>query len=241
MGTNLTNLNVKIFSDGADKSTMLHLAKDPLIKGLTTNPTLMKKAGISDYKKFAQEILKEIQVLPISFEVFSDDFREMERQAMEINSWGKNVYVKIPITNSEGASSAELIQKLSERGVKLNVTAILTTQQVVETCMHLNKNVPAIISVFAGRIADTGVNPVPIMSASLEILQSFSPLFELLWASPREAYNIVEANQVGCHIITCTKDIIEKFKNLRGKKLQELSLDTVRMFSNDAKEAGFSL
>jgi transaldolase len=231
---------IKIFSDGADKSTMLDLNKNPLIKGMTTNPTLMKKAGIKDYKGFCLEILKEIKTKPLSFEVFADDFNEMEKQAMEIASWGQNIYVKIPITNSEGQSSIPLIKKLSHSKVKLNVTALLTLKQVSETCDAVAGGSPSIVSVFAGRIADTGRDPVPLMQASLELCRNGGDEVELLWASSRELFNIIQADLIGCHIITATPDIISKLSML-NKDLTQLSLETVRMFKKDADAAGFQL
>ncbi len=231
---------IKIFADGADKAAMLELNKNPLIQGMTTNPTLMKKAGIKDYRGFCKEILTEIKTKPLSFEVFADDFKEMERQAMEITSWGNNVYTKIPITNSEGQSSIPLIKKLAQSGVKLNVTALLTLKQVVETCDAVKGGAPSIVSVFAGRVADTGRDPVPLMQASLELCQNAGPEVELLWASSRELYNVIQADVIGCHIITATPDIIAKLSML-NKDLTSLSLDTVRMFKKDAETAGFQL
>jgi transaldolase len=231
---------VKIYADGADKTAMLELNKNPLIKGMTTNPTLMKKAGIKDYRGFCKDILTEIKTKPLSFEVFADDFKEMERQAMEIASWGQNVYVKIPITNSEGQSAIPLIKKLAASQVKLNVTALLTLSQVNETCAALKGGAPSIVSVFAGRVADTGRDPVPLMQASLELCQAAGPQVELLWASSRELFNIVQADMIGCHIITATPDIIAKMSML-DKDLTSLSLDTVRMFKKDADAAGFEL
>jgi transaldolase len=230
---------VKIYADGADKNSLLELYKNPLISGFTTNPTLMKKAGIKDYKAFALEILSVIKDRPISFEVFSDDFHEMKRQALEIASWGNNIYVKIPITNTRNESSIPLIQSLSESGVKVNVTAVFTLEQVESAIHALNKNTPSIISVFAGRIADTGVNPVNIMRLSLALCKDYSNI-ELLWASPRELYNIIEADNVGCHIITVSHDLLSKI-DLFGKDLNEFSLETVKMFYNDAKNAGYTL
>jgi transaldolase len=219
---------------------MLELNKNPLIQGMTTNPTLMKKAGIKDYRGFCKEILTEIKTKPLSFEVFADDFKEMERQAMEITSWGNNVYTKIPITNSEGQSSIPLIKKLAQSGVKLNVTALLTLKQVVETCDAVKGGAPSIVSVFAGRVADTGRDPIPLMQASLELCQNAGPEVELLWASSRELFNVIQADVIGCHIITATPDIIAKLSML-NKDLTSLSLDTVRMFKKDAETAGFQL
>jgi transaldolase len=236
---NLSELKVKIFADGAVKSDMVEMYQNPLIKGFTTNPTLMQKAGISDYKAFALDILQAIPDRPISFEVFSDEFDEMERQALLIRDWGDNVYVKIPVTNTLGQSSVPIIKELSRNGVKLNVTAILTLKQVIEVSQALAEGVQAFISVFAGRIADTGRDPIPIMSAAVEILRS-TPRQELIWASPRELLNVFQADSIGCHIITSTVDILKKLP-LTGKDLSEYSLETVKMFRNDAVKAGFLL
>ena len=235
----LENLKVKIFADGADKNGMLEMASKPFIKGLTTNPTLMKKAGISDFKAFALDILKEISDKPISFEVFSDDFPEMERQAYEIAGWGNNVYVKIPITNTKQEGVYELIGRLAKNKVKLNVTAMMTLDQVRGVVEKLNPDVPSYVSVFAGRIADTGRDPVPLMTKAVEILK-INPLSELIWASPRELLNIFQADIIGCHIITVTNDMLKKL-DLVGKDLDDYSLDTVKMFYNDAKSAGFTI
>jgi transaldolase len=232
-------LKVKIFADGADLETMLEMSSKSYIKGLTTNPTLMRKAGIENYKEFAREVLKQIKHKPISFEVFSDDLKEMERQALEIASWADNVNVKIPITNSIGQSTAELIQRLSNRGVLLNVTALMTTNQVREIVEVTNTNTPIFISVFAGRIADTGVDPLPLMSQSLEIMKD-KPLAELIWASPRELLNVIQADSIGCHIITATSDILKKL-SIIGKDLENYSLETVKMFREDALASGFSI
>lgn len=235
----LTQLKIKIFADGADKAGMLEMYGKPYISGLTTNPTLMKKAGISDYRAFAKDILAAIRDKPLSFEVFSDDFKEMERQAMEIASWGANVYVKIPVTNTRRESAASLVHKISGAGVKLNVTAMMTLDQVREITEALATDTPAYISIFAGRIADTGRDPLPLMSAALEIMKR-KPKAELIWASPRELLNIFQANDIGCHIITVTNDILKKL-DLVGYDLPEYSLDTVKMFYNDAVAAGFRL
>lgn len=232
--------NIKIYADGADKKSLLELAKKDWVAGFTTNPTLMKKAGIQDYRVFAKEILAEITDRPISFEVFSDDFEEMKTQALEIASWGNNVYVKIPITNTQGESSIPLVQKLSHSGVKLNVTAVFTLDQVTRAVKVLRGGNPSVISVFAGRIADTGRNPTPIMKSALTICQAADPSIELLWASPRELYNIIEADRAGCHIITVSHDILAKLGSL-GKDLTEFSLETVKMFRSDAIKAGFKL
>jgi transaldolase len=232
-------LKVKIFADGADKAALLELYKDPVIQGFTTNPTLMRKAGVSDYEAFARDVLREVKDRPISFEVFSDEFAGMETQAMKLASWGQNVYVKIPVTNTRGESSAALIRRLAGRGVKVNATAILTLAQVQEIARSLAGGPPSIISVFAGRIADTGVDPLPIMKAALETIAPY-PNIEIIWASPREVLNIVQADQIGCHIITVTGDLLKKLPVL-GRGLDEMSLDTVRMFHRDAAAAGYTL
>ena len=235
----VADLKVKLFADGADKSGMLELYKDPLIKGFTTNPTLMCKAGISDYSAFAHDILTAIPDRPISFEVFSDEFSEMERQAQEIASWGDNVYVKIPITNTKRQSSCDLVRRLSQAGVKLNVTAMMPLEQVRDIAPCLEESPSAYVSVFAGRIADTGRDPIPMMSAAVELLRPY-PNLELIWASPRELLNIFQADAIGCHIITVTHDVLRKLR-LVGKDLHEYSLDTVKMFYADAQQAGFQL
>jgi len=235
----LEKLGVKIFADGADKAGMLEMYAKPYVRGLTTNPTLMRKAGISDYRAFAREMLELIRDKPISFEVFSDDFSEMERQAMEIASWGRNVYVKIPVTNTRSESSRDLVRRLAERRVQLNVTALMTLQQVREVVDALDERTPAYVSVFAGRIADTGRDPVPLMAAAVQIL-ALKPKSELIWASPRELLNIFHADEVGCHVITVTNDILKKLE-LVGKDLGEYSLDTVKMFRSDAVAANFRL
>ncbi|MFN3453895.1 MAG: transaldolase [Pseudobdellovibrio sp.] len=230
----------KIFFDGADLEKMKSSLKNPLVKGVTTNPTLMKKAGVKNYKEFAQMMLNAVGDLPVSFEVFSDELVDMQKQAETIASWGKNIYVKIPVTNTKGQSTAPIIKALTQQNIKLNVTAILTLQQVKEVCEALKGGAPSIVSVFAGRIADTGLNPTPIMKESLAICRATGPQVELLWASPRQILNLVDADQVGCDIITMTPDLINKISVL-GKDLQELSLDTVKMFYNDAKLAELSL
>jgi transaldolase len=240
MTSSLERLEVQIFADGADKAGMLKLYADPLIKGLTTNPTLMKKAGIKDYETFARDILQTIRTKPISFEVFSDDFTDMRRQALKIKSWQENVYVKIPITNTKGESCVPLIKDLASEGVKLNITAILTTAQVRDVAAALNPQIPAVVSVFAGRIADTGKDPAPIMLASRCLLEEL-PKAELLWASVREALNIFEAEKCGCDIVTVPHDILQKAIKMCDMDLKALSLDTVRMFDQDAKSAGFTL
>jgi transaldolase len=232
-------LKVKIFADGADKAGMLEMYAKPFVKGLTTNPTLMKKAGITDYRAFCKEILTCIKDKPLSFEVFSDDFAEMERQALEIASWGENVYVKIPVTNTKQETCYALVKKLAYQKVKLNVTALMTLDQVKDVVASLDPNIPSYVSVFAGRVADTGYDPVPMMAKSVELLK-VAPAAELIWASPRELLNIFQADEIGCHIITVTNDILKKL-SLVGYDLDEYSLDTVKMFYKDALEAGFKL
>ena len=236
----LLDLPVKIFADGADLEGIVSLYHQPYIHGLTTNPTLMRKVGLTDYESFARAVLKEVKSKPISFEVFSDDFPEMRRQALKMCDWQDNVYVKIPITNTSGESSIPLIQQLTAEGVKLNITALLTTRQVKAVATALDPNVPAVVSVFAGRIADTGVDPLPIMKESLEMLRDL-PKAELLWASVREVLNVFQAAACCCHIVTVPHDILKKLVELGGKDLDELSLDTVRMFHQDAVAAGFKL
>jgi transaldolase len=233
------NLKVKLFADGADKRTMLELYANPHVRGFTTNPSLMRKAGVAGYEAFARDILEAIPDRPISLEVFADDFPEMERQALKLASWGPNVYVKIPVMNTRRESSCALIRKLSHDGVKVNVTAMFTLDQVREVTDALAGGAPSNESVFAGRIADTGVDPCPIMAAAVEILRPH-PQIELIWASPREILNLVQADQVGCHIITATPDILRKL-NLLGKDLDEYSLDTVKMFHEDAARSGYTL
>jgi transaldolase len=235
----IADLRVKIFADGADKKGMLEMAAKPLIKGLTTNPTLMRKAGIADYRAFALDVLKDIPEKPISFEVFSDDFKEMERQAIQIAGWADNVYVKIPITNTKREPAYALIRKLSGQGIKLNVTAIMTLEQVRGVAVSLNPAVPSYISVFAGRVADTGRDPVPHMAEAVKLLKE-TPRVELIWASPRELLNIFQADSIGCHIITVTNDVLKKL-SLVGKDLDDYSLDTVKMFYSDALSAGYSI
>ena len=232
-------LKVKIFADGAEKTGILEMYNNPLISGFTTNPTLMRKAGVKNYKEFALEILAHIKDKPISFEVFSDEFDEMKNQALKISSWGKNVYIKIPVTNTRTDSSYELVESLSEQGVKINVTAMFTVEQVKAVLPALKNSPGSYISVFAGRIADAGIDPVPIMQESLSLLAEY-PKIELIWASPRELYNVVQANEIGCHIITATNDILKKLPSL-GKDLTEFSLDTVKMFYNDAKSVGYTI
>jgi transaldolase len=237
MNTNPLHLRIKIYADGADKAAMLEMYADPRVQGFTTNPTLMRKSGVTDYCAFARDILRLIPDRPISFEVFADDFDEMEVQALEIASWGSNVVVKVPITNTRGEPSDALIERLAVAGVKMNVTALLTLGQVQRVAARLGGGPACKISVFAGRIADTGRDPVPVMAAAVELLHPYSNL-ELIWASPRELLNIFQADAVGCHIITATTDILKKL-SLIGKDLHEYSLETVRMFYDDARKAGY--
>ncbi len=237
--SDIRNLRVKLFADGADLAGMKEMAANPLIKGFTTNPTLMRKAGIADYPAFARDVLKAIPDRPVSFEVFADEFAEMEAQALEIASWGRNVNVKIPVTNTRKEFSGALIERLSKAGVKLNVTAVMTLEQVKQITEKLSAKTPAIISVFAGRIADTGRDRVPVMKKSVEILKS-KPKAELIWASPRELLNVFQADAVGCHIITATNDILKKL-SLVGKDLDQYSLETVEMFYKDARAAGYTI
>ena len=233
------DLKIKLYADGADLAMIEKMASYDWIQGLTTNPTLIRKAGTSDYKAFALDCLKVTQNKPISFEVFADDDEGMVEQALEIASWGENIYIKIPVTNTKGISTSRVIKELSDKGAKLNVTAVFTLEQVQEIMNALNANVPAVISIFAGRIADTGVDPMPLMKEAKQMMKS-RPHLELLWASPREVLNVVQANSVGCDIITATSDILGRL-NLLGKDLTEFSLETVQMFYNDAKEAGFKI
>lgn len=235
----ISALQVKIFADGADKRSILELAGNPWIKGFTTNPTLMRKAGVADYESFGRELTREIPDRPFSFEVFSDDFDEMEQQALHISSWGENVYVKIPITNTRGVSSAPLIHRLACQDVKVNVTAVMTLDQVHAVVGSLHNGPPSYISIFAGRVADAGCDPLPILCGALSRIRT-QPQIELIWASPRELFNIVQADNIGCHIITVTHDLLKKLP-LLGRDLNEFSLDTVRMFYEDARAAGFSL
>jgi len=235
----LDKLKTKIFADGADMAGILELYRNPYIKGFTTNPTLMRQSGISDYEKFSKEVLEHITDRPISLEVFSDDFEEMERQARKISTWGKNVYVKIPITNTKHQSSLDLVKRLALEGIQLNVTALMTLEQVEATSVALENHAPSYISVFAGRIADTGRDPMPLMKRAVEIMLPHTKQ-ELIWASPRELLNIFHADEIGCHVITVTHDILKKLA-LVGKDLDEYSLDTVKMFYSDAQKAGFNL
>ena len=230
---------MKLFADGAERGEMLRMYRNPLIRGFTTNPTLMRKAGITGYEAFARDVLTAIPDRPISLEVFSDEFGEMEQQALKIASWGDNVYVKIPVTNTRGESSSPLLRCLSKKNVKLNVTALLTVEQVDEVTEAMATCPSGYVSVFAGRIADTGRDPVPVMRQAVEILSS-TPRLELIWASPRELFNVFQADQVGCHVITATNDILKKLE-LVGKDLSTYSLETVKMFRDDAMKAGFEL
>ncbi len=233
------NLKVKLFADGADKDGMLEMYANPLISGFTTNPTLMKVAGVSDYESFAKDILTHITDKPISFEVFSDEFDEMEKQGLEIASWSENVNVKIPITNTKAESSVKLIDNLSSQGVSVNVTAMMTVDQVQSVLPALSKGPGSYVSVFAGRIADAGLDPLPIMREVVDLLKDY-PNIELIWASPRELYNVIQANAIGCHIITATNNILKKLPTL-GKYLDQFSLETVKMFYDDATAAGYSI
>lgn len=239
MTTAIDRLTVKLFADGADVPGMLALYRTPHIKGFTTNPTLMRKAGITDYAAFARTVLAAIPDRPISFEVFADDLPSMERQAREIASWGAHVYVKLPVTDTRGNTTAPLVRKLSLEGIRVNVTALLTLEQVQEMTTALRGGAPACISVFAGRIADTGRDPVPLMTRAVEIMRE-APNAELIWASPRELLNILQADAIGCHIITVTHDVLNKLV-LLGRDLRDYSLETVRMFFDDGQRAGFSL
>lgn len=240
MNYDLADLPIKIFADGADLEGIIDLYRKPYIKGLTTNPTLMRKVGITDYETFARSVLESVQTKPISFEVFSDEFPEMRRQALRIRDWQENVYVKIPVTNTKGESAADLIKDLAAEGVKINVTALLTLRQVESVASALSRDVPAVVSVFAGRIADTGIDPVPVMKQSLEVLRDL-PAAELLWASVREVLNVYQAADCGCDIVTVPHDVLKKTAAMAHLDLEELSLDTVRMFYRDAEGAGFKL
>jgi transaldolase len=234
------DLKIKIFADGADLEGIARLAKDPLIQGFTTNPTLMAKAnGAMVYEQFAREVLEAVDGKAVSFEVFSDEFDDMERQARLISSWAENIYTKVPVTNTRGESSGELIRKLAADGVKLNVTALMTPAQAGDVGACLEGGPPSIVSLFAGRVADTGRDPIPLMVEALEAVSPY-PNVELLWASPREILNIVQADEVGCHIITVTHDVLAKLPTL-GKDLDEFSLDTVKMFHDSAQSAAFTL
>jgi transaldolase len=237
--SSIDKLKIKIFADGADKAGMLEMYRNPAIQGFTTNPTLMRKAGVSGYETFARDVLAAIPDRPISLEVLSDDFQEMERQARTISSWADNVYVKIPITNTKGELSTEVVRRLNSDGIKINVTALLTLEQVQSVMAPLAGGAPACVSIFAGRIADTGRDPVPVMVRALEMLRQV-PNAELIWASPRELLNVFQADAVGCHIITATNDILKKLA-LVGKDLSDYSLDTVKMFYSDATASEFTL
>ena len=230
---------VKIFADGADLERIRILASDPAIQGFTTNPTLMRGSGVDDYEIFGREILEVVDDLPVSFEVFADDPADMRRQALKLAAWGPNVYVKIPVTNTEGTSTAECVRALSHDGVRVNVTAVFTRRQVEVMTAALAGGSPSYVSVFAGRIADAGIDPVPVMQDYLDVIGS-EPQIEMIWASPREILNVVQADRIGCHVITLTHDLLKKLPAL-GKDLDEFSLDTVRMFANDAAEAGYEL
>ncbi|MCD4668984.1 MAG: transaldolase [Actinomycetia bacterium] len=235
----IKDMNIKIFADGADADSMLRAKEEGIVKGFTTNPTLMRKAGVKSYEEFAKTVLKSITDLPVSFEVLSDDFESMEKEAREIGSWGENIYIKIPITNTKGEYSYPLIKKLSADGLKINVTAILDISQVEPLVNILDKNTYSIVSIFAGRIANTGVDPIPIMKTVIELFKE-RPKAEILWASPRELLNIFQADEIGCHIITVTDDILSKHSFI-GMDLKELSLDTVKLFYNDAVSSGFKI
>lgn len=237
--TDASDLRIKIFADGADRDSIARLYANPLIKGFTTNPTLMRKAGVKDYETFAHEILELVSDRPISFEVFSDDFDEMEAQALQISSWAENVYVKVPVSNTRGELAAGVVRRLADQGVKVNVTALTTPAQVKEVLQWVAGGPPCYISVFAGRIADSGRDPLPLMTEALEYAGAH-PNVELIWASPRELLNIVQADSIGCHIITVTHDLLEKLGTL-GRDLDEFSLATVKMFFEDGQAAGYSL
>jgi len=239
MPLNIDSIKIKLFADGANIDEMVEMANKIYISGLTTNPTLMRKAGIENYTKFAAEVLEKIKTKPISFEVFADDVDEMKIQAKKISKWGENVYVKIPITNSKGSSTNSVIQYLSNEGIKVNVTALMTAQQVESIVEILNPDTPSCVSVFAGRIADTGRDPIHIMKECLKILSTINKA-ELIWASPRELLNVFQADAIDCHIITATKDILQKLE-LIGKDLNLYSLETVQMFYNDAQKAGYEI
>lgn len=230
---------IKLFADGADKASIIEMNNNPNIYGFTTNPTLMRKAGVNDYTSFALDILKFVRKKPISFEVFADDFSEMEKQALKIADWGGNVYVKIPVMNTKMEPSYDLIRKLSSKGVKLNITAMMTLEQVKKVAKAVEQSPSCFVSVFAGRIADTGIDPIPVMQEALELLKN-SPNAELLWASPREVLNVYQAEVIGCHIITATNDILKKL-NLKGKNLTHYSQETVQMFFNDAQAARYEI
>ena len=237
--SSLADLRVKIFADGADTGGIVEMSRRPYIAGFTTNPTLMRKAGVADYRAFAKDLLAAVPNRPISFEVFADDFGDMERQAREIATWGDSVFVKIPVTDTKGDSAAELIRRLAGDGIKLNVTALLTSEQVETVSAALGDHAQSFISVFAGRLADTGRDPIPVIARSLDVMRAY-PNQQLIWASPREVLNIVQADAVGCHVITVTNDLLQKL-DLIGKEPLQFSLETVRMFYEDAKKAGYTL
>jgi transaldolase len=237
--SSIAELKVRLFADGADKTSMLALHAKPYIHGLTTNPTLMRKAGVASYRAFAREVLSQIRDKPVCFEVLADDFESMERQALEICAWADNVFVKIPVTNTRRQSASALVKRLTDRNVKVNVTAVMTLSQVADAAAALNPATPSFVSVFAGRIADTGVDPMPIMQRAAVILAT-NPNAALVWASAREPFNIFQANAVGCQVITVTREILDKL-SLIGRDLAEYSLETVKMFHDDARDAGFSL
>jgi transaldolase len=239
MLSRLATLQTRIFADGADRDAILALAADPLVRGFTTNPTLMRKAGIRDYEAFGRQVSAAVPDRPFSFEVFSDDFDEMETQALRIAAWGPNVYVKIPVTNTRGHSSASLVDRLSRTGVKVNVTAIMTLDQVDVMIPCLKHGAPSYISIFAGRIADAGCDPLPTMCAALTRIRAY-PQIELIWASPREVFNVIQADSLGCHIVTVSYDLLKKLPRI-GSDLGEYSLETVRMFYDDARAAGYTL
>lgn len=234
----ISDLKIKIYSDGADKKDILELNKNPLIQGFTTNPTLMHKAGVKDYKQFAQDVLADITNKDISFEVFADDLIEMEKQAQVIASWGKNVYVKIPVVNSKGEFTGKILSSLSDKGVKLNITAIYTVAQARDVVLSLQKDTPAVISIFSGRMADSGIDPVPVVQASVALAQ-MRPNTEILWASTREVWNVFQADELGCGVITAPRDVISKLSKL-GKTAEELTLETVQTFLEDSAKAGFA-
>jgi transaldolase len=239
MPDRVSQFRVKIFSDSADRASILELARNPWIKGFTTNPTLMRQAGVRDYETFGRALTRQIPDRPFSFEVLSNDFEEMEKQALKISNWGENVYVKIPITDTYGQSAAALINRLANQGVKVNVTAVMTLRQVDDILDSLRDGPPSYISIFAGRIADAGCDPLPILRGALARIYDH-PQIELIWASPREVFNIVQADAIGCHVITVTPDLLKKLPII-GRDLTQYSLDTVKMFVEDAKAAGFTL
>lgn len=237
----MQNLKIKLFMDGADRPMMVEMAKNPKVAGFTTNPSLMKKAGVTDYRAYCHEILPYLAGKPVSFEVFADEFFEMKRQALEIKTWASNVYVKIPVTNSKGEFATDLIRELSQAGVKLNVTAIFSVPQAAKVTQALKGGAPSIVSVFAGRLADFGHDPLPIMKASSELCKEAGKQIELLWASTREVFNIIEAERCGCEIITAPADLIKKADAFGSKSLEQLSLEAVQQFKKDSETAGFKL